>query len=347
MQETQRPLKYKITNTKWEGKMRILFDVLTPKQARMCAAIVGAFKDKYSFEITARRYAETLNVLEHFGITRIGSHSSYGNTKYEKYMNSLEREKYLTQIVKPTPVWSDEYGIDLIITQASIEAVHVGVRLGIPVIVLTDVPQRIFLNKQILPCADFHLRESLTHGHWQYHSASLVWMDAVQEQFYTPPPTGVSKNADTIFYRCFEYKSSYSDNMELHFTRDYVKKFCKDHGYEFVEFHRYNQHEFMTPEEIYDRAVMMVTGGSSMAIEACLLGIPAISFYPFHFPKMSYLERNGYPINKLESVEKQWFEKHLDATINRTLAQARPFQDNPLDILGQMLEVRERWMTKI
>lgn len=330
------------TNQHWEGKMRILFDVLTPKQARMCAAIVNKLKHKYSFKVTARNYAETLNVLEHYGIKEIDTFSSYGNDIYEKYIHSLEREKFLAGIVKPGPAWSKKFTIDLIITQASIEAIHVGVRLGIPTIVLTDVPQRQFLNRQILPSADCHVRESLTHGYWQYHSPSVAWMDACQEMFYLPKEFKRKREPDTIFYRSFEHKSSYSEKRELFYVKDYVKEFCRDTGKEFVPFQRYSDHKFMSPEEIYRRAALIISGGSSMAVEAALLGIPAISFYPDFFPKLTFLERSGYPITKLEFIEKNWFMKILEGAIQRELTDPRPFKDDPMSILEQLLEVKAR-----
>ena len=307
--------------------VKILFDVITPKQARMAVATWKRFSKDHDIHITSREYAETNDVLTHYKVPFTSSGEYFSDT-HKKFISRIERLHFLVDN------FSD---VDAIITQAAIETVHMGVGLGKPVVVLTDATKRKYLNRQIIPSATYHLREELTKGIWEYEPEIPVYMDACQEHFYTQ--TIKRKNPNLVVLREFEHHASYAEGVTPIDIRKQIKSFCKDHGYELLELARYKSHRFVPPDEIFSKAVLVVTGGSSMAIEAVLTQIPAVSFYPNHFPKFEYLIERKYPIKRIRDP------KSLQPQLEQ-LMQLPPtthqFKDDPLDKMAWILKDIER-----
>ncbi|MFX1404093.1 MAG: hypothetical protein ACFE9D_06425 [Promethearchaeota archaeon] len=308
--------------------MKILFDVLTPKQARMAAAVWKRFSGKYELLITSRYYAETNDILTYYG----APFASYGNLHEETKQKLLERtrrQQFLTE---------NYDSVDVVVTQASIAAVSMGVGLGKPVIVLIDIPKRKYLSRQIIPTATYHLREELTRGAWDYEPDVAIYMDSTQEHFYTKPVK--RKNPDLIVYRNFEHQAAYAKGQVPPDIQKELRKICSDHGFDLLELERYQEHEFVPPEQLFERAQLVITGGSSMAVEAAIQQIPAISFYPEYFPKFEYLIDLGYPLARVHNIE------GLEAVIDRIMNQEpthHEFKDNPLDKLAEIFkEIADR-----
>lgn len=303
--------------------MKILFDVLTPKQARMTAAIWNRFCDEHELLVTSRYYAETNDILTHYKVPFVSQGNFHEETK-QKLLERTRRQQFLTE----------NYAfVDLVVTQASIAAVSMGVGLGKPVIVLIDIPKRKYLSRQIIPTATYHLREELTRGAWEYEPEVAIYMDATQEHFYTKPVQ--RKNPDLVVYRNFEYQAAYAKGQEPPDIPKELRKICSDHGLDLLELERYQKHEFVPPEQIFERAQVVITGGSSMAVEATIQQIPAISFYPGYFPKFEYLMDLGYPLARVHNI------KDLRETIERIMNQEptnHHFKDNPLDKLTEIFK---------
>ena len=303
--------------------MRILFDLLTPKQARMAVAVWNRFSQQHEISITSRNYAETNDVLTYYKVP-FESHGDFHQQRQKKFAERLGRLQFLTE----------QYSsVDVIITQASIEAVHMGAGLGIPVVLLIDSPKRKYLNRQIIPASSYHLREELTRNEWEYEPEKPVYMDATQEHFYTKSIK--RKNPNLIVFRNFEYQASYAKGQSPPDVLQEVKRYCSDHGYDLLELERYQKHEFVPPERIFEKAILVITGGSSMAIEAAIQQIPAISFYPGYFPKFEYLMELGYPLARVYNVSD--FKETMTHIIDKK-PPSHQFKDNPLEKLAEILQ---------
>ena len=307
--------------------MKILFDVITPKQARMAVAVWKRFSKHHEFQITSREYAETNDVLNHYRVP-FASFGKYFEDTKAKFLSRIKRLHFLVDN------FSD---VDAIITQAAIETVHMGVGLGKPVVVLTDATKRKYLNRQIIPTATYHLREELTKSIWEYEPEIPVYMDACQEHFYTKFVK--QKNPNLVVFREFEHHASYADGVTPLDIRNQIQRFCTDHGYELLELARYKSHRFVPPEEIFSKAVLVITGGSSMAIEAVLTQIPAVSFYPNYFPKFEYLIELKYPLKRIRDPKSLQLQLEQLMQLPPTTHQ---FKDDPLDKMAWILNDIER-----
>lgn len=289
----------------------------------MAVAVWNRFSNEHEIEITSRAYAETNDVLSFYKIP----FDSYG------YFHGETDQKFRERIKRLEFLFENHSAVDAIITQAAVETVHMGVGLGKPVVVLTDAPKRKYLNRQIIPSATYHLREELTRNEWEYEPDKPIYMDACQEHFYTKPIT--QRNPNLVVYRNFETHASYAVGVRPPDILELVKKFCKDHGFELLELQRYTKHEFAPPEEIFSKVVMVITGGSSMAIEATLLQIPAASFYPNYFPKFEYLIEKGYPFMRILNAKK--LTNQLEELLQKKPTQHK-FTDYPLDKMKVIMD---------
>jgi len=303
--------------------VKILFDVLTPKQARMAAAVWKRFSSEYELTITSRFYAETNDILTYYEVPFVSQGNFHEETR-QKLLERTRRQQFLTE---------NYSSVDVVVTQASIAAVSMGVGLGKPVIVLIDIPKRKYLSRQIIPTATYHLREELTRGAWEYEPDVAIYMDATQEHFYTKPLK--RKNPDLIVYRNFEYQAAYAKGQVPPDISKELRKICSDHGVDLLELERYQEHEFVPPERLFERAQVVITGGSSMAVEAAIQQIPAISFYPGYFPKFEYLMDLGYPLARVHNI--QDLQEAIDRIINQELTHHK-FEDDPLEKLAEIFK---------
>ena len=306
--------------------MKILFDAINPKHCRIAAAVYQTLKDEYEIFVTTRDYAENKQILNANAIPYF-TLGGYYTTIWSKFLGRVDRCNWLTRHVQ-------DNGIDVIISFASIEAISIGIGVGIPTIVLTDTPQRQFLNSQIIPPANIHIAERLTENLWQFHPREYRrFMDNVVENFYVVKPQYPKPEA--IFFREAEYYASYmnADYLTEKMKRE-VQDFCAEAGLEFIEIPRYSEHPYFPLRVIGKKAAVIVTGGSTMATEGALMGVPSLSFYPKSIPKIEYLSKFGYPIIQ------HWYVKSLHGVLEEMLL-LRPathkFSEKPIETLKTVL----------
>jgi predicted glycosyltransferase len=289
----------------------------------MAVAVWNHFSDEHEVMITGRDYAETNDVLDYYEVP-FTSHGSFHEETKQKLLERTRRQKFLTE---------NYSSVDVVVTQASIAAVAMGVGLGKPVIVLIDIPKRKYLGRQIIPTASYHLREELTRDAWEYEPDTPIYMDATQEHIYTKSVN--RKNPDLVIYRNFEYQAAYARGQMAPDIPKQLRRLCSDYGLDLLELERYQEHEFVPPEQIFERARIVITGGSSMAVEATIQQIPALSFYPGYFPKFEYLMDRGYPLARVRKIQN--LQKTMDSVMNKKPTKHQ-FQDNPLDKLAEIFK---------
>jgi predicted glycosyltransferase len=291
---------------------RVLFDALTPKQARIAAVlhIEGAGRG-VEVVITCRDYMHVADMLELYGVPYrcVGK---YGVSLYEKLVYGLERQRALAEVAME---------VDAMVSFPSPDAARVVFGLGKPLVVLNDTPHAHHVNRLVIPLSDVLVAPAATPEEaWRgYCPRRVVTFDGVFEYMWTsrfaPNPDVVRKlglsPGGYVVFRPEEAHAAYYrwDYAEL--RRRLVEE-ARRLGYVVVNIPRY-------PDQIMDGVVNLtkavdhlqlayfsagvVTGGASMATEAALLGVPALSYFPESYYLDDYLAKRGAPLYRCRDLE--------------------------------------------
>ncbi len=299
------------------------FDALTAKQARIAAVLsMEGRKNDVDFIITCRKYDYVDEVLEMFNLHYecVGYH---GESPKDKLVKGIERQLALLDVVR---------NFDIHISLTSPDAFRIAFGLNKPIIALTDTAHSYFVNKLTLPLADVIIAPSaIPISEWGRYVPSaeidkVRTFDGVFELMWINrfKPTGESisklglKSKEFVVIRFEEARASYygfgdKSRLLIRMARNALEK-----GYSVVLFPRYPYQEEMIRSELglfiklgrliipkglrldgLDlswHARLVITGGSTMAHEAVLLGTPAISYFPQHYYIDDYLINKGLPL---------------------------------------------------
>ncbi len=314
------------------------FDALTAKQARIVAVLgMEGRRHDIDFIITCRRYDYVEEVLDMFNLHYecVGYH---GESPREKLIRGIERQIALLDVIRD---------FDVHVSLTSPDAVRVAFGLGKPIIALTDTAHSYFVNKLTLPLANTIIAPSaIPMSEWSRYVSSaeidkirafdgifeLMWINRFK-------PTGDSiarlgiRSKEFVVIRFEESRASYYGYGDRSRLLIRMAKSILERGYYVVMFPRYPYQEELIKSELglflrlgkliipknmrldgIDlswHARLVITGGSTMAHEAALLGTPAISYFPQHYYIDDYLINKGLPLyrcvdedclNVLESV---------------------------------------------
>ncbi len=299
------------------------FDALTAKQARIAAILsMEGSKSGIDFVITCRKYDYVEEVLGMFNLHYecVGYH---GESPREKLLRGIERQLALLDVVRD---------FDVHVSLTSPDAVRIAFGLGKPIIVLTDTAHSYFVNKLTLPLANTVIAPSaIPMSEWGHYVPSaeidkvrafdgvfeLMWINRFK-------PTGESisrlglRSREFVVIRFEESRASYYDYGDKAQLLIKMAKRVLESGYYAVVFPRYPYQEELIKSELnlflkLGRLViprgmrldgldlawharLVITGGSTMAHEAALLGTPAISYFPRHYYIDDYLMSKGLPL---------------------------------------------------
>ncbi|WP_243665966.1 DUF354 domain-containing protein [Vulcanisaeta sp. JCM 16159] len=299
------------------------FDALTAKQARMAAILsIEGKKRGIDVIITCRKYDYVEEVLNAFGL-RYECVGYHGESTREKLLRGIERQLALLDVVRD---------FDVHISLTSPDAVRVAFGLGKPIIALTDTAHSYFVNKLTLPLANTVIVPSaIPMSEWARYIPSaeidkvrafdgvfeLMWINRFKPSGDSINRLGL-KSKEFAVIRFEESRASYYDygdksRLLIKMTRNIL-----ENGYYVVMFPRYpHQEELIRTElglflklgklivprntmldglDLAWHARLVITGGSTMAHEAALLGIPAISYFPQHYYIDDYLMGKGLPL---------------------------------------------------
>lgn len=299
------------------------FDALTAKQARIAAILsLEGRKEGIDFIITCRRYDYVEEVLDMFNLHYecVGQH---GESAREKLIRGIERQLALLDVVRD---------FDVHVSLTSPDAFRVAFGLGKPIVALTDTAHSYFVNKLTLPLADVVIAPSaIPMGEWGRYIPSaevdkvrtfngvfeLMWVSRFKPTGETLSRLGL-KSRSFVVIRFEEARASYygfgdRSRLLVRMARNILER-----GYSVVLFPRYPYQEELIKSElgVFMRigrlviprgmrldgldlawhARLVITGGSTMAHEAVLLGTPAISYFPQHYYIDDYLINNGLPL---------------------------------------------------
>ncbi len=303
----------------------IWLDALTPKQARLCASIYKELKSEgLDVLVTAREYAETLQVLELEGVPyrRVGKYG--GASKVSKLISYAVRAQELVREV-------EKLGVNVLISLSSPSAVRVAFGLGIPSITLNDTPHAFHVGRLTLPLSTRIISplavpkdELIKLG---AEEEKIVQYDGVDEVLWVrsckPDPNvlkniGVQEKELLVILRPPEEKAAYLSRSHMWKYPDLIRFILKK-GAKVVLFPRYPEQRkiaekiegLIVPKKaldtlsLYSYSSLVITGGGTMAREASMLGTPSISLFPLDYPLYvnEYLRKKGFPIYRFRKVE--------------------------------------------
>nr|KJR74219.1 MAG: hypothetical protein TU35_01430 [Thermoproteus sp. AZ2] len=288
-----------------------LFDALTPKQARIASILKIYGKEKLNLIITCRKYFHLEDILNLYNVEYICI-GKYGENLKDKLVFGLERQMKLVDIAE---------GVDGVVSFPSPDAVRVAFGLGKRIVVLNDTPHAAHVNYLTLPLADMLIAPSaIPPESWRpYCPKRIAMFDGVFEYMWTSrhkPNIDAIKRlglapGEYVVFRPEEAKAAYYrwDSVAL---RNKLVEHIKSLGYKVVNVPRYGDQ--VIPGEInlvnaVDHldlayyAAAVVTGGLTMATEAALLGVPAVSFFPSDLYIDKFLRDKGAPLYRCNGLD--------------------------------------------
>ncbi|MEL9989789.1 MAG: DUF354 domain-containing protein [Thermoproteus sp.] len=321
--------------------MKVLFDALTPKQARIASILK---KSGLNLVITCREYYHVKDMLDHYGVeyTCIGR---YGETVEEKLTEGLRRQMALVDIIK---------GLDGVLSFPSPDAVRVAFGLGKKSIVLNDTPHAYHANSLTIPLSEYLIAPAaIPVEAWRPYCPKRVEVfDGLFEYMWT---SRHKPNRDVItrlglepgryvVFRPEEAKAAYYKWNYVELRRKLMET-VRELGYVVVNVPRYddqivegavNLTKAVDHLDLAYYAAAVITGGLTMATEAALLGTPALSYFPEELYVDTYLISKGAPLRRCRDFESCLKE------LKRALDEGRTPPLRLEDPTGLILEIAEK-----
>jgi len=291
---------------------KLLFDVLTPKQARIAAVLhVEGRRRGIEVVVTCREYMHVEDMLKMYNVPHLCV-GKYGKTAYEKLVFGLERQLGLVEVAK---------GVGGMLSFPSPDAARVVFGLGKPLVVLNDTPHAVHVNRLVLPLSDVLIAPSaIPTEEWaRYCPRRVVTFDGVFEYTWisrfkpsasTVESLGLTPGQYVVFRPEESHAAYYRWNSAS--LRRRLMKLAAEMGYQVVNVPRYddqveegvvNLTRAVDHLDLAYFAAAVVSGGATMATEAALLGVPALSYFPEDYYIDRYLQERGAPLFRCKDEE--------------------------------------------
>ncbi|MGC9226302.1 DUF354 domain-containing protein [Caldivirga sp.] len=307
--------------------MLVWFDALTAKQARIASVLALEGEGRgYRFIVTCRKYDYVINVLKMYGVNGY-CEGEHGEDVRSKLVNGLSRSLKLINVV-------DDFNVHISLT--SPDAFRVAFGLGKPSIALTDTAHAFHVNKLTLPLADRVIapiaipkRKLMTYiphgeeGKVKFFNGvfEVMWVYRFKPNWSEVEQLGLRNGDKYVVFRFEESKAAYYKYSEQ--SRIAVKaiRFLLKQGFKVIVFPRYDdQRELVAskfnrelsngnviiPSKPVDGlqlayfSSLVITGGSTFAVEAALLGVPSISYFPSTYYTDKYVIKAGAPLIRVK-----------------------------------------------
>ena len=327
-------------------------DVLTPKQALISVYLYEEFrKREIDVIVTCRKYDYTIGVLKNGRIEPVIIGEYGGRSLLSKLIASSERQLELSRY------WLNTRRPDIHISMTSPEGTRVAFGLRIPILLLSDTPHSTFVNKLTIPLADtVIIPKAVAFNEYlniDSNKDKFVRFNGVFELMWInkfSPKESVLKNLGLTKYeyvvlRPGEFKAAYYPTMNIkQSVMSNIISELLEHVNVIILPRYVDQYEFLKQELgdniiIPDKAVdtlsleyyalLVVTGGLTMATEAALMGTPAITFFPKRLDVEKFLEDMGFPIYHL-SIDK------LRSTILKIIEDPQNYRKNTRELLSKL-----------
>ncbi len=315
--------------------VRVLFDVLTPKQALLFWA-VGKELERMGVEVryVGRRYSQ-LGWVERYlrlGIKELGEFG--GGTLEGKLLASTERQRLLAEeVISLRP--------EVTVSSGSVELCRVAYGLGLKHVLVSDSPHspvnriavplsELVATPQYIPVSEW--RRWCTPGVELVRYRALdpiAWIRRLDEaDFDEPRPEG-----DYFLVRPTEHMASYSLGKGLEETVRVVEGLLASSDARVLVMARYPEDvevlgrfsggrveviaEPRLALPLVKGALAVFSGGGTMAQEAALLGVPVFSYYPGELPAVHrFLLRRGL-LRVMEGLSRESIGKAVELANDR------------------------------
>lgn len=342
-------------------RLRIWFDVLTPKQVMFFRPAVEKLRQSgHEVLCTSRDYREAVELarIKKLDVEIIGRHG--GSGRYDKLVAGARRTEELAGRVR-------KFGPEVAVTFSSPEGTRVAFGLGIRQIGLNDSPHAEAVARLTVPLMSRLLCPwVIPYSAWTGYGISrdnisryraldpAAWL----KQKDASHATEIKREKKTVLVRLEESKASYiADSKlgsaglidaavdELSQTAD-VAILCRYSDQIEYARERYGSRARMV-EEVFDgvplikSADLFIGAGGTMSAEAALLGVPTISIAPVRFHVDDYLARMGL-VTKTRSAtalartaKKMLADKRYREQYRKRAARALASMEDPTDRIIQ------------
>ncbi|RLE65909.1 MAG: hypothetical protein DRJ38_02985 [Thermoprotei archaeon] len=302
--------------------MLVWLEALTAKQALLMSKIAKALIEREcEILVTTRKYDYTTGIFDLYDLPAIMVGEYGGETLEGKLKSDLERQIKLFELVtKRKP--------DVHVSFTSPSSTRVAYGLKIPILLLTDSPHSVPVNKLTIPLAKEVIAPLCTYDLWLnmgYRIDKFRFFDGVFEVVWISnfkPDENILKKLglkkyEYIIVRPEEKKASYYSSYAKQYSTptflvellDYIVNKLE---FKIIFFPRYQDQFYFIKNrygekvliprksidlqsvEAYARAV--ITGGSTIAVEGALQGTPSITLFPARVETVSYLKDKGFPV---------------------------------------------------
>jgi predicted glycosyltransferase len=317
------------------GMRVIWFDALTSKQLLIAASLKNYLSPRgYDVIITSRRYDAIEGLVETLGIDAILI-GGYAETLYEKLRIDIDRMSRLLGVLHPRLN-------DLVagVSYPNPAEARIIYGLGKPLIILSDTPHSIHVNRLTLPIASYLVySECIEDIEWKPYllpHTRVVRYPGVDELswiFYLEDAhdarhikrLGLEEKSYVVI-RPEESKASYYRWGSMEETWFKLIERILSMSLRIVFLPRYedqrraveNRYKGEIERErivipppgkaigpaLAKHSVAVVTGGGTMAREAALYGVPGITFFPLELSVDKCLATRNAPIYRVEGIEK-------------------------------------------
>ncbi len=282
--------------------MRVLLDILTPKQCRFFSALGRKLEEK-GLEVykTARVFREVVGLLEVLGeeaylVGRYGGATLEG--KLEASLERMVELKKVLQKIQPS----------LVISFSSPEASRVAFGLAIPHVAVNDSPHSSAVAKLSIPLSEILFTPwIIPKTAWTVYGIKssrifkykaldpAAWLKGFKPKLDIAKSLGLSGEKPIVVFRLEESQASYILGMGG-LVEEIAVKAIQNLDIQPVIIPRYEEQLRKISETFNGRALVLektvdainllylatafVGGGGTMSCEAALLGVPVISCYP-------------------------------------------------------------------
>jgi predicted glycosyltransferase len=286
--------------------VRVLIDILTPKQVRLFQKLrEELFRRNHKVRLLSRKYREVNQLLlrKKIDTVVVGRHG--GQILSEKLHASTERTHDLIPVVK-------EFGPDICVSFSSPELSRVSFGLGIPHICISDSPHATAVSKLCIPLSEKLMSpKMIPKERWmgygiteeriiQYNALDpWAWLKDFKPDYAVLEKIGLNKETPIVTIRSAETFASYLQGdipkvqSIINFAR--ILNDVND-KVQVVIIPRYVEQIKEFQESLKDNIIIMDTlvdgpsllsfsdvfvgAGGTMSAEAALLGTPTISCFP-------------------------------------------------------------------
>ena len=298
----------------------VWLEALTPKHALLLSYVYKELKKLgINSVVTTRSYDLTANILEYYGVEHICIGKYGGRSPLAKLKASLNRQIELLR-------WIEEGNLNVRVAAffTSPDATRVAYGLGIPVVSLTDSPHSDIVNRLTLPLSTRVIAPSCIArelSRYLVDEKILITFNGVFERVWIQEKMECGDLLSAMGLKPYKYcvlrppetKAAYFkfDTSLAEFIKT-ARRLSEQ--ITVVIYPRYRDQYLLLLESLkglrnviflrravnmqcLERyAVLVLTGGATLAHEAALLGTPSIFTFPRDLEVSRFLRKKGFPL---------------------------------------------------